>query len=849
MKRITIFLLGLLWVLTAYPQKITYNFKSKSLSEALALIADQHPEININFIYNELDNYKVSANIDTDNVFKALKQLTDLNPVSVIKKGNRYYIEALQHGKFRYYGQVVDTDNEPVVAATVMLLAPKDSTVVTYGITDTDGRFSIPCDRKDVIGKLSHIGYKTLYRTFKNFAVGTVKMSEHSIALKGISVAGDNVHLYADKSVYLPTSRQKNAAIDASDLLRLMAIPQITISPVTGEVSDNFGKKIMVYINNIEASKEDIEGLRTQEVRKVEYLSYPTDPRFQGAERVINFIVQEYVYGGYTKLRTSDSFVAGFSNKTTVFSKFTFNNWIYDLYMAADNVDNHHSGSSTDASYSLIDDHNNLYKLDRNESIEKSHYKQDQFPVTLRASYNSEKVQVRNTVGFSHDNTRNKYQSGSLNYTPSNGMDYSFIHSNPSISNSLSYNGQLYLSLPKDLSINFTPRFSYTHRNDLYAYDGSDISSPIKRHARENAYYFRIDANITKQINNKHSISLGANGGDWINHLTYTGTNNYYDSFHSAFMAALMNYNYRNNKFNLNTRVGVCYEPSKINSIRDRVTYPFASVNLGYSPNSKNSFSALFDYSYSSPTISHKVSDILKQNEFMYVSGNPYLKTSPMFGTQISYTLTPIRNLSLSLFGYLIDSFDRILLTYAPYNDGHSILRSFVNNGDMITSSIGVSANLTLFDNSLQMYANPSVSFLKSTGIYEKTSCPVSIVFQATYYLSKFFFQLYYKSPQETMYSVIPGIYSTPDYYSLAIGWSDSNWNIRLTAANIFNNSWRRETEKLYSDWYSSTSTTYGPEFHSQINLTATYTFGYGKKVMHGNEVGEQGSTSSAIIK
>lgn len=220
-----------------------------------------------------------------------------------------------------------------------------------------------------------------------------------------------------------------------------------------------------------------------------------------------------------------------------------------------------------------------------------------------------------------------------------------------------------------------------------------------------------------------------------------------------------------------------------------------------------------------------------------------------MFGTQISYTLTPTRNLSLSLFGYLIDSFDRILLTYDPYNDGQSILRSFANNGDMITSSVGVSANLNLFDNSLQLFANPNVSFLKSTGIYEKTICPASIVLQATYYLSKFFFQLYYQSPQKIMHSVIPATYSTPNYHSLAIGWSDSNWNIRLTAANIFNNSWRRETENLYSDWYASTTTAYGPEFHSRINLTATYTFGYGKKVMHGNEVGEQGTTSSAIIK
>ncbi|ROS83902.1 hypothetical protein EEL34_13705 [Muribaculaceae bacterium Isolate-039 (Harlan)] len=40
-----------------------------------------------------------------------------------------------------------------------------------------------------------------------------------------------------------------------------------------------------------------------------------------------------------------------------------------------------------------------------------------------------------------------------------------------------------------------------------------------------------------------------------------------------------------------------------------------------------------------------------------------------------------------------------------------------------------------------------------------------------------------------------------------------------------------------------------GTSSHFRINITATYTFGYGKKVQRGNEVGEQSGANSAIIK
>lgn len=154
-------------------------------------------------------------------------------------------------------------------------------------------------------------------------------------------------------TTYIPTGKQKNASQNAIDLLRQIAIPQIQISPVSDAVTDNAGVEVAIFINYLEASKEEMQGLRTPDVKKVEYLEFPSDPRFRGAQRVVNIIVHEYAYGGYTKLTTNENFLVGLSSSNNIFTKFAFNKMTYDLYVGADNLNNHHIGNTVKGIYSL----------------------------------------------------------------------------------------------------------------------------------------------------------------------------------------------------------------------------------------------------------------------------------------------------------------------------------------------------------------------------------------------------------------------------------------------------------------------------------------------------------------
>ena len=138
-------------------------------------------------------------------------------------------------------------------------------------------------------------------------AVGSMAQNEASDSIKtqelnDVVVEAQMQRNSSTSTTYIPSGRQKNAAQNAIDLLQQMAIPQIQINPIDKKVTDNFGGDVAIYINHLPASKEEMDGLRTVDVRKVEYLEFPTDPRFRGQQRVVNIIVQEYAYGGYTRL-------------------------------------------------------------------------------------------------------------------------------------------------------------------------------------------------------------------------------------------------------------------------------------------------------------------------------------------------------------------------------------------------------------------------------------------------------------------------------------------------------------------------------------------------------------------
>ena len=848
MKRIYSCLAAVTFVFSLSAAKYVYNFTLTNLADALTAIAEQHPEIRLNFIYNEIDNYTTSATIDTDNPYEALRQATGSNPVSIVTDGNHYYIEARQHGKFEFSGKVVGTDNEPVAGASVMVLAPRDSTVITYGIADAAGRFSIPCDIKNVLVKFTCTGYRIKYVDKPRFSMGTVRMEALPVLLSTVSVEADNTVLYADKAVYVPSSRQKNAAQDAADLLRRMAIPQLIVNPCDNSVKDVFGNSLPVYINYHEADPDELSGMKITDVRRVEFIEFPTDPRFKGERHVVNFIVREYEYGGYTKASESFTSINGTFNKTDVFSRFTYKKLTYDIYAGSDNQNFHHGGADAWATYVLMND-GAPTTVRRTESVQESDTRTNQFPITLRASYSTPRFTARNALSFTHYSSPRDYKSGELKVNIHPHDRYTYARSVPHRNNTVSYHGNFGSMIGSGASFDITPSFKHTHRDNTQAYASTLIPAAVCNLITENVYNWDVRASGRLALGQKHALSLFIAGGQNINRLRYRGTDNLNGAYRNSYMAADFRYRFRSEKYSFTSFAGLGFDHNSMNGISTGDVFPRTGLNVSVSFNKKSTLSASLYYQTTTPDISMKANDIIQDNEYMYLTANPNLKNWRNLTSNIAYNHYCNNSLSLAIFAGYEHDFNRVAILYRPFDDGKALLRDFVNDGAYKHCFLGASVNYKLFHNSLQLYANLTQNVYDITGTYRHTYCPFRIQLQGIYYWKAFNVLASYGNPQRTLTENSNYIIRGRNFHMFSVGWANGTWSVSVAAKNIFNRGWRADTWEMHSPLYCEHKQYYNPSAHASLTLSVAYTIGYGKQIRHGDEATGQGSAPSAIIR
>ncbi len=188
-KTICLLLFFLLsFVQQSHAQRITRQYNNVSFSEALKDLNARQHKYTINFVYDELEDFKVTKSIRNMSVPNAIMQLIGFYPIRMTQVEDNIMVECTQKSTLRYKGRIVDERGNAAEYATIALLSPIDSTIVGQGVSNENGYFVIPSNYRKVLARITYIGYKTVNRIFNNTEMGIIRLQPKTMTVKGVVV-------------------------------------------------------------------------------------------------------------------------------------------------------------------------------------------------------------------------------------------------------------------------------------------------------------------------------------------------------------------------------------------------------------------------------------------------------------------------------------------------------------------------------------------------------------------------------------------------------------------------------------------------------------------------------------
>ena len=305
MARRMIFIVACLCIATAaFGQRVTRSFNDVSMSEALKWLNERGGEYNISFLYNELEDFRVTTSVKNKSVPDAIQQLIGFYPIKMTVQGKEIAVECPQKASTRYKGTVLDETGQPLPYANVALLSPRDSTLITGGVTNESGLFVIPCDQQGVLARITYVGYRPIYRHCKSSHLGTIKMQPNSTRLNGVEVSASAPRLKQEpgKFIYKP-SPSEVVGIDSYELLRyapLVSVENNTVSLLgkgTSTVYINGRKPVMDNASLMEM----LRSVPADRIEKIEIIMSPNSSyKASTTGGIVNIVMKKNPNQGLT---------------------------------------------------------------------------------------------------------------------------------------------------------------------------------------------------------------------------------------------------------------------------------------------------------------------------------------------------------------------------------------------------------------------------------------------------------------------------------------------------------------------------------------------------------------------
>ncbi len=284
-------------LLTAAAQSITHTFSDVSMSDALKYLQQHTSRYKIVFIYDDLEDYKVTTTVKNKSVPDAIRQMIGFYPIKMTRKENReIYVEAILKTERRLKGVVVDEHNLPMPYANVTLLNPADSSMEGGGVTNESGRFVIPIEHGKVIARVTYVGYKPAYRLCTRDNVGIIKLYPSLTPLNETLVTAPKANIRQEGTSLILSnlggSIMGNAG-NALDLLRWAPGVMVDANDVISIIGRGTAE---VYVNDRHiTNKSELRALSSQDIKRVEVIRDPDAQYASGTTAVIKLFTHSSI--------------------------------------------------------------------------------------------------------------------------------------------------------------------------------------------------------------------------------------------------------------------------------------------------------------------------------------------------------------------------------------------------------------------------------------------------------------------------------------------------------------------------------------------------------------------------
>lgn len=673
-----------------------------------------------------------------------------------------------------------------------------------------------------------------------------------SVTLSEVVVKGRTQRLIKNGVEYMPDKKTRRNSTDAANLLLKMQIPQLNVNPFTEKVLTSAGQEVSFFVDYHEANSEELQGLRPEDVMRVEVLDYPEDPRFEGAAHVVNFVMYQYEWGGYTKLSYHGHYLTDNDFSGFAYSKFAYKKMSFDAYL---HYDYNFLDRCPSASAEIFRDvnFNGRHYAEIRRLQESGHDYANRLnsqSASFRAAYQTDKTYIQHYVAFSRD-ANPKYNSTSMvSFSIPGLQDTKALDKGDNQSLSPYISGYYQFTLPKGnmLSTSWSMVYGATKRHSSYTLEGFE---PIINDNREKTYSPQLQLFYSKDLPGNAMFRTMLMTYAHFYHTDYTGSYNNRQNITDDESMLFLEYmkNWKNGLY-LYSRVGASHVYGRINGSTIRSEWnPRLGFQLQYRINEKHTATVdgWWGNSHVDPATSNTA--IIRSSELMWHQGNPDLRNTLFASANAGYMFIPSNNFSLSASFAYEGNPHKLAYEFYTLDGLDGLVRRSVNSGSCNSYKLRVSASLRLLDNSLSFNCYASAGRTVLTGIDAQTLNTISGNINAQYMRDNWSIGLNYHSPSKSI-----GAWSNGQVQKFKNNYGiQGSYNVGDFKASLEFNNWFRKNCTydvcFNSPLYSFSESRFVSNLSRTVRLNLSYTFSYGKKLNRGNEIGGSVSAGSAILQ